>query len=82
MAEARRISFTEFEEELKALAQNHEAALPVNYLKPYPFVRQQIISDISETQNTIIENFKGNQFFEGFGIIDPRKMQEWLKSVS
>jgi subtilisin len=24
--------------------------------------------------------FKGNNFFEGFGIIDPRKMQDWLNS--
>lgn len=61
MAEARRISLTEFEEELKALAQNHEA---VPRPAPYPFVTPQIISDISETQNTIIENFKGNQFFK------------------
>lgn len=26
--------------------------------------------------------FRGNSFFEGFGIIDPRKMQEWLNSNS
>jgi subtilisin family serine protease len=26
--------------------------------------------------------FKGNHLFEGFGIIDPRKMQEWISSIS
>jgi len=24
--------------------------------------------------------FAGQRFFEGFGIIDPRKMEEWVKS--
>lgn len=41
-----------------------------------------------ETNNDYIEFlknytiFKGNQLFEGFGIIDPRKMQDWINSNS
>jgi len=33
----------------------------------------------SNTISTSNPEFAGKKFFEGFGIIDPRKMEEWVR---
>lgn len=54
------------------------------------FVRQhklKVVLESSEDYRGILRNyttktkeFSGKKFFEGFGIIDPRKMEEWVKT--